>query len=329
MLCVRAATQADLPAVSALLGESWHATYDAIMGRERVAAITRDWHNVAALARQVQAPGQVFLVLERTGELLGTSAAGLGPGPAEAALRRLYLRPAVWGQGLGRHLLRATTDHVMGCTSWHLEVEPANARAIAFYTAAGFAVEARADTCNGQAGLASLRMRRDSSGSRAGFPACIVRPVEDRDAQDLFGLLTLCFAQYPGCYMDPHDDMAHLNAPATAARERGVHLEVVEDAGGRIMACCGVDEPEPGLAEVHQFYVRPDRQGQGLGRALMARCAARARAMGAATLIAWSDTRFTRAHSLYERLGFVRTGEERALLDISATREFLFRQPLA
>ncbi len=42
-----------------------------------------------------------------------------------------------------------------------------------------------------------------------------LRAAIDADAQDLFGLLTLCFAEYPGCYTDPHGDLPDLVKPAT------------------------------------------------------------------------------------------------------------------
>ena len=37
-----------------------------------------------------------------------------------------------------------------------------------------------------------------------------LRLATDDDAQDLFGLLALCFAEYPGCYVDPHGDLVDL-----------------------------------------------------------------------------------------------------------------------
>ncbi|TIV74013.1 MAG: GNAT family N-acetyltransferase, partial [Mesorhizobium sp.] len=46
---VRTASERDLVAVRALLVETWHATYDAIYGAERVTAITDDWHSIASL----------------------------------------------------------------------------------------------------------------------------------------------------------------------------------------------------------------------------------------------------------------------------------------
>ena len=45
-------------------------------------------------------------------------------------------------------------------------------------------------------------------------------------------------------------------------------------------------------------------------------------------LRSWSDTRFLDAHRLYERLGYVRTGETRDLHDLSNTTEFFFVKEL-
>jgi putative acetyltransferase len=42
----------------------------------------------------------------------------------------------------------------------------------------------------------------------------------------------------------------------------------------------------------------------------------------------WSDTRFTDAHRLYARLGYVRTGDRRDLGDISNSSEYRFEKAL-
>jgi len=46
-------------------------------------------------------------------------------------------------------------------------------------------------------------------------------------------------------------------------------------------------------------------------------------------MMLWSDSRFTRGHRFYEKLGFVRWPGERYLADISATWEYHYRKPLA
>ena len=169
---------------------------------------------------------------------------------------------------------------------------------------------------------------RSAAGSRAGPPAPHVRPVRDSDAQDLFGLMALCFADYPGCYVDPHEDLADLRAPAAAIAARGGRFWVVEDEDGRVGACVSVDWPAAGTAELHRVYVRPDLRRQGLAERLVRLAEEEARAHGAARMAFWSDTRFLTAHRFYRRLGYRPTGEERALGDISRSSEYRFEKAL-
>jgi putative acetyltransferase len=154
-----------------------------------------------------------------------------------------------------------------------------------------------------------------------------IRPVRDADAQGLLGLIALCFAEYPGCFVDPHDDLPDLVRPTQSRLAQEGAFDVVEDGRGHIAACVGVDFPEPGTAELHRLYVRPDMRGQGLGKLLTARMEAMARAQGAKRMILWSDTRFTTAHALYLKLGYSQ-GLSRSLEDISRSREFSFGKAL-
>lgn len=170
-----------------------------------------------------------------------------------------------------------------------------------------------------------------------------LRPARDDDAQDLFGLLTLCFAEYPGCYTDPHDDLRDLlRAGQWAARQAampdgtahllGGELLVLEDDKGRVCACVALDYPhQPDAttktAELHRLYVRPDCRKRGIAEILVARVERMARAAGAGRVILWSDTRFLSAHRLYERLGYTRGGT-RAYGDISNSHEHYFEKML-
>jgi putative acetyltransferase len=155
------------------------------------------------------------------------------------------------------------------------------------------------------------------------------RPATDEDAQDLFGLLSLCFAEYPGCYIDPHEDLADLRAPARAFEATGGAFLVCEDGRGRVCACIAVDYPEPGSAELHRLYVRPDQRRRGLAERLVGLAEAQAQDRGAIRMISWSDTRFTGAHRLYERLGYARTPDRRELGDISGSVEWRFEKRFA
>ena len=164
---------------------------------------------------------------------------------------------------------------------------------------------------------------------RGRSPILALRPAADEDAQDLFGLLALCFAEYPNCVVDPHDDLRDLRRPGTRSGRSQGAFWVLEDQRGRICACVSVDFPQTGTAELHRLYVRPDQRRQGLGEELVRFIETYARDAGARHLFFWSDTRFTVAHRLYERLGYARMpGDPRALGDISGSREYRFDKEL-
>ncbi|WP_201832285.1 GNAT family N-acetyltransferase [Microvirga zambiensis] len=158
--------------------------------------------------------------------------------------------------------------------------------------------------------------------------APIIRSVVDADAQDIFGLIAICYAEYPGCFVDPHDDLPDLRAPSISYAASGGAFWAVEDERGRICACVAVDFPEAGVAELHRLYVRPGQRGQGLGSRLVQRAETHARMRGASRLILWSDTRFTTAHRLYSRLGYVQIDGQRQLGDISQSVEYRFEKVL-
>lgn len=114
---------------------------------------------------------------------------------------------------------------------------------------------------------------------------------------------------------------------------RTCDLAVVAEAGmvlvasleGEIVGGCQLvrmlDEPESLF--VVGFYLRPDWQGQRLGRELLRLVAQEAQAVGAESLLLTVSPENKRALSLYERAGFVREafledfygeGEHRQLL---------------
>jgi putative acetyltransferase len=121
----------------------------------------------------------------------------------------------------------------------------------------------------------------------------LIRPTRDDDAQDLIGLITLCFAEYPGCVFDPHDDMPDIIRPTQSRLAREGQFMVVEDARGRVAACIGVDFPHSQTAELHRLYVRQDVRGLGLATILTERMEHFARERGARRMILWTDTRFS------------------------------------
>jgi putative acetyltransferase len=154
----------------------------------------------------------------------------------------------------------------------------------------------------------------------------VLRPVVDSDRQDLFGLIALCYADYPGCFVDPHDDLPDLHAPGSSYVSKNGGFWAIEDERGRVCACVAVDFPEEGTAELHRLYVRPDQRGRGFGSALVGQAEGHARAAGARRMILWSDTRFITAHRLYRRLGYMQLPGQRELSDISKSVEYGFEK---
>ncbi|MBX9450382.1 MAG: GNAT family N-acetyltransferase [Mesorhizobium sp.] len=146
---VRTASSRDIEAVRALLVETWHDTYDAIYGPERVTAITDDWHSIPSLEARLIRPNSEFLVAddgERIGGMAFASAADEGK---TVMLHQLYVQPGCQGRGIGSLLLDEIESCFPDADKVRLEVEEANAKAVAFYVAQGFAKVGMTANCGG------------------------------------------------------------------------------------------------------------------------------------------------------------------------------------
>jgi GNAT superfamily N-acetyltransferase len=325
---IRLCAGSDISAVRDLLVRTWHNTYDGIYGADRVTEITDKWHSVQNLSRQVRQPLSAFLVAEDGGRIVGTSKATIDERGA-LTLARLYIDPSAQRSGIGSALLDATIAAFPFATHVDLDVEPKNVKAVAFYGRHGFLPLGPTAERGDGSGIPARTMRKPlNQGGGTRHPGIMLRSIRDSDAQDLIGLIALCFAEYPGCYFDPHGDMPDIVRPAQSRLAAEGHFLAIEDPTGRVCACIGIDFPEPGTAELHRLYVRADMRGRGLGSLLTGRMEALARERGVARMILWSDTRFITAHALYERVGYAR-GHSRSLGDISQSREFFFHKALA
>jgi putative acetyltransferase len=169
------------------------------------------------------------------------------------------------------------------------------------------------------------------------FPApkgVVVRDGRDDDAEALISLIGDVFAEYPGCVLDVDGELPELRAVATSFQRWGGRFWVAELEGERegerrVIGCVGMTpSAEGGGVELRKLYVEKSARKMGLGSALCAIVEGEARAMGAPFVELWSDTRFDRAHALYERRGYVRGPMTRDLHDKSASVEYFFRLDL-
>jgi GNAT superfamily N-acetyltransferase len=160
----------------------------------------------------------------------------------------------------------------------------------------------------------------------AGLPH--LRPAADEDAWALIALVGACWSEYPGCVMDVHGECPDLLAPASAYGRQGGEFWVAADACGTVVASVGWRPLPERVVELERLYVSPRWRRRGLGVRLADLVEQAAWERQAARVELWSDTRFVDAHRLYERIGFVPTGQERELSDLSRTRERGYRKVL-
>jgi len=156
---LRTAMAKDLPAVSALLGVTWHATYGRLYGAEKVAAIIAAWHSVAALQRRLDRPNSEFLLADDGKSLLGMAFATASG--RLVTLHQLYVLPDHQGRSIGTQLLEEVLESFFDAERIRLEVDPGNPGAIDFYKRHGFAETGRTENCGtGQSGIPALVFER-------------------------------------------------------------------------------------------------------------------------------------------------------------------------
>lgn len=140
---IRPAMADDLDNVRRLLVETWHDTYDDLIGDDQVAEITDKWHAVEVLGRQLALPDTSFLVAEAAQQIVGHAMADAQKGPA-LLIARLYVLPSHQRRGIGARLLAAVIGRHPHSTSVQVNVEAANLKGVSFYRRQGFAVAGEA-----------------------------------------------------------------------------------------------------------------------------------------------------------------------------------------
>jgi putative acetyltransferase len=148
-----------------------------------------------------------------------------------------------------------------------------------------------------------------------------IRPVNKSDIPQIIKLISDIWAEYD-CILDVENEERALLAPGEYCRANGGEFWVAA-IKSEIVATVAVIMLDEKTAELKTLYVRNDFRRQGLGEDLTKLAVKYAQMKGASQMILWSDTRFTKAHRLYERLGFEKLGR-RELEDLNNSKEFGF-----
>jgi GNAT superfamily N-acetyltransferase len=160
----------------------------------------------------------------------------------------------------------------------------------------------------------------------------VIRPLPPlalasaEDVPAVIDLIGRVFAEY-GFVYDPVVEVADLLAFAEHYAPPAGAFYVIRGEG-HVVGSVGVERVGDGVAELHRLYLDGHLRGQGSGRALVEAVLAWCRAEQIGHLLLWSDTRFDRAHRLYERMGFWRTGERTLVGDINQSREYRYERPV-
>ncbi len=152
----------------------------------------------------------------------------------------------------------------------------------------------------------------------------LVEPAKAVDVPAVIHLIGRVFDEY-GLLFDPAAEVPDLVAFARHYTGFRGAFFVVRDAG-RVVGSVGVERLDASTAELHRLYLDPPLRGRGLGRTLVETILNWCRTERIGQLVLWSDTRFDRAHVLYERLAFHRTGERALPGDINQTREYRYER---
>lgn len=145
---LRAATAADIPAISRLAIDSFVAKFGDLYRREDLAAFLNEALEEHAIAAELANPARIYRLAEADGHLLGYCKIGLTCGFPEHArgsrvmeLKQLYTAPQATGRGIGGLLMDWAMAEfaARGADEVQLSVYSENHGAHRFYQRYGFA----------------------------------------------------------------------------------------------------------------------------------------------------------------------------------------------
>lgn len=133
-------TDADIASVFALASKIWPICYKDIITATQIDFMLA-WMYAPETIKKEISEGVGYFLLETNGSDSGVLSYDMKPdGDGVVYLHKIYLAPALWGQGLGRRLLKHVAKHAedVGACAVELNVNKKNERAIRAYERVGF-----------------------------------------------------------------------------------------------------------------------------------------------------------------------------------------------
>ena len=127
-------------------------------------------------------------------------------------------------------------------------------------------------------------------------------PAGFADWEGLLSLILHSFAYMDGV-IDPPSSAHALTPGNLAQRARAEHLHIVAP-----LYACAFFAPQPDALYVGKLAVAPERQGQGLGRLLLAEGEDVARRLGLPRLRLQTRVELVDNHAAFARMGFTEVG---------------------
>jgi GNAT superfamily N-acetyltransferase len=130
--------------------------------------------------------------------------------------------------------------------------------------------------------------------------------VDFADWEAVRTLIHDAFASMEG-RIDPPSSALRLT-PQSMAADAADGALLLAELGGTLVGCVFV-RPKQDALYIGKLAVRPDLQGSGIGKALVAAARAEARALGLKALELQTRIELTENHAAFARMGFMKTAE--------------------
>ena len=135
----------------------------------------------------------------------------------------------------------------------------------------------------------------------------IVREANDSDSDAIISLIDNIYDEYQGCVLLVDDEEPELRSPASSYQKLGGRfwVAVCNDNICGTVALTPTDAPH--VARSNKLYVSSVARSRGIGEAMCNLVERTAKEdLNAEMMMLYTDSRFLKAHRLYERLGYER-----------------------